>query len=383
MSKESEFKFNRGLKDEKGLNCKILNNAAKENTIWKEIVNYSLKRDEKIIEGDNQEIRIFIRERELHAYFNGCKICGVKLERGKLIYETHYKYLIDVDSDCSKEEKEKAALKQLRFNANDNKLYVRYNDNFEILNGSQKQQKFQGINSKNDFISEIIRRTKGYEGPEKKALHQIVCNYDVVDLEVAFGGLPPKAGSTRKRQERIDLALLNEGKLTFLEVKVFDYTAALRCSGASLPPVCDQLAKYDKLIADQKRYLVDSYRTILSNFQELEGSAFEKWSKNTKFEIDPKTKLLIIYPYTIKSLSNKEAVKDSPAWKHWEKEHETKIFKDGEFAALEDSIINGLGKLYEGHDIIYYFMADGASDSEFDFEKSKTIKSISSILEGK
>jgi hypothetical protein len=251
--------FSRKLDDDK-LNILI---AQSPNSLWAQICK-------------SPDLKIFIRENELHAYYNGCRICGINFKNGKLIYDSHYKYL-NVENNKSNP-------------------YIKFNDNFCLISNGLKVQ-----NSSLEAIKKATDKYSGAEnenlkGQEKIGIHKIIDELpNVIDVEIAFGGVQKiEIAKISNTQKRIDFAAFIDGEIHFFEVKQYFYTSALRVSGDIDAPVIAQLDLYDKLLEKHVGKLQNDYENIWHNFISLEGEAFKNWENFLDFKINTKAKLVII-----------------------------------------------------------------------------------------
>lgn len=251
---------------ERGISKNLIN-LLNENAIWNEIIR-------------KKYLKPFIRKDEIHVYYKGCKVFGLRQLNNKIIFETHQKYLDNFKDTV------------LRSNP-----YIIYDEN--LIDKNKKS--ITSASNFYDFLNTILENTKSYTSREKADIHEIMMNNpNILDVEVAFGGIKGKNKNNEDSNlhKRIDFAIVNEIPnsneilLKFYESKQYSYTSSLRTSGENPAPIVDQLKLYDLLIKKHEDKLIKSYKNIIRQFSELK---IENWNKYVDKEIiiDNKTKLIV------------------------------------------------------------------------------------------
>ena len=231
-----------------------------------------LHRDEdswwhKIVEDD--DVFILMRKNRVHALVNGGLLLQVDYPRGKLVCKTHEEFL---------------------------SLRSEYNS-YVILHEDRTSQgrRVQGLKGFAEHYEKVKRRIKLFTGTEKQVVQNLALSIgEVIDLEVGLEG-DKKKGASRKGAQRIDMAgISSEGKLVFLEVKLFD-NSEIRSKGE--PKIVGQLKKYEEMLSRYRRHILEGYKEQFGMYKELEGSFFK--SKNNRIgrietlDLYPKARLII------------------------------------------------------------------------------------------
>lgn len=195
---------------------------------------------------EDRDLFIAIRQNYINVYLNGNSLLKLWLEGNELVGETHYKYLLVPEAS---------------------RPYVK------VIGGQARIESHADL-----FLPDLTdlqalkRAASTYSGGEKSGVHQIVmCNPNVIDVEIAFGAENEKTGSTTAN--RIDFAALRRQahglEVVFYEAKQFS-NKELRASGADIP-VLEQLRRYESFLRNEQQALTASYRTVCENLMALEG----------------------------------------------------------------------------------------------------------------
>jgi hypothetical protein len=219
--------FKRGIRNPDFISA--LNNLlSNSQSFWHKIVN-------------DKSLFIAIRDEYINVYHKGNSICKLWFEKGKVIGETHYKYLLD------------PYLNQ----------YVKSTDGVFLL--SNPECKF--ITSLNS-LKHIKEASSAYAGIEKTGVHSfIVKGQDILDIEIAFIN---DVNST----DRIDFLKLEKNNktqmldLVFYEVKHFS-NSEIRANKTQSPKVLDQLARYEIALNTHKADILISYKLVCENMKDL------------------------------------------------------------------------------------------------------------------
>lgn len=195
---------------------------------------------------EDRDLFIAIRQNYINVYLNGNSLLKLRLEGDELVGETHYKYLLVPETS---------------------RPYVR------IIGGQARIESHADL-----FLHDLTdlqalkRAANTYSGEEKRGVHQIVmCNPNVIDVEIAFGAENEKTGSITAN--RIDFAALRRHasglEVVFYEAKQF-INKELRAAGEAVP-VFEQLQRYESFLRNEQQALIDSYRTVCGNLIALDG----------------------------------------------------------------------------------------------------------------
>jgi len=261
----------------------ILTNPAKQPEWWKEILGYRF-RD---IAGNEQPLILAVRKDYLNAYVEGQSVMRIrfdnKTEPKHLQAEIHYKYLggeyrifdgIEVDR-------------------------LHYLHKKSLDQWVKKAQVFAKLKSGNDVFS------------EKQGVAVIAANHPrVIDVEMALPGLTAP---------RIDLVALERAgsaiKIVFYEAKLFS-NPALRAR-SNEPKVLEQLRTYEGWLSsgDRKAEVIKAYRnacSLLTRLRKMQGVPVdglidEASIPGSPLTVDPKPRLIIFGPQTIKNWPPHEA----------------------------------------------------------------------------
>ncbi|MGD1007882.1 MAG: hypothetical protein ABR980_11710 [Ignavibacteriaceae bacterium] len=243
--------FSRGIKNQEFINAlNVLYN--KEGSFWNKMVH-------------DKDLFIAIRDDYINVYYNGNSICKLYFKDSKIIGKTHYKYLL---------------LPKLK------KEYIESSDG--IFQIEKPTEMF--IPSLND-LKLIKKSSLVYSTVEKQGVHLILIKKkNVIDVEIAF----PKL-------DRIDYLKLKEInkslQLVFYEAKHFT-NHELR-STKDKPDVLRQILKYGTALRDHESEIIQSYKTVCKNLQELNlikphnDNYIKRVSDGENISIDYAPKLLI------------------------------------------------------------------------------------------
>ncbi|KAA6318846.1 hypothetical protein EZS27_031193 [termite gut metagenome] len=222
-----------------------------KNSFWYKIVN------------DN-DLFIAIRDEYINVYYKGNSICKLSFNNGKLVNETHYKYLL---------------------NPNLSDIYVKAIDGtFEHQNSEMKF-----IPSLSD-IDLIKTASNPYSGEEKSGVHLMLKKWDdVIDTEIAFDD------SSRIDLLKIEKKGNSELKLVFYEAKHFS-NPEIRAQGQDEPKVINQLKRYEGTLKLHESEILESYKIVCRNKKDLEivkNCNLIDGVLNNKLSIDFQPKLII------------------------------------------------------------------------------------------
>ena len=174
----------------------------------------------------------------------------MKFSGGKLLGETHYKYLIRPQSKTP---------------------YITFTDG-KLINEEKLLR--QTVRSYDDIdeIEEVASRF--YAGDEAKLVHDIlkinIGSY--LDTEIAFQQTIDDEEGERNKQDRIDLALLDEdGTIYFCEVKR-ENDDRLYSREEAKQKVIDQVRGYLEMLNDHEAEITESYSRVCENL----ASIYEK-----------------------------------------------------------------------------------------------------------
>ena len=242
--------FKKGLKEDfiEALNREY----GKDDSWWKQIVN-------------DEDLFIAIRDNYLDVYYQGNQVMKLSQEKGKLIGETHHRYL---------------------FGGN------RYLRSHNGVIGSDQFDNVERLSSFGTDLQKIKNASRAYAGDERKGVHSIIRrNYNTIDVEVA---LPQKRNGQKGTAKRIDFAAFQETdggslELRFFEAKYFS-NPELRAKNGGRPDVLKQIETYERLLKDQKGALKEAYADAIDDLLELEGIADDrkktlKQCKDQGFEV--------------------------------------------------------------------------------------------------
>jgi hypothetical protein len=225
--------FDKGISDE-------FVNALMNWQRWKEIIS-------------DEDLYVAIRKEYINIYYQGCSIFKVSYKGGRLIFETHYKYLI----------------RPIVLNP-----YVLWKGDRPDVKDRWNDILIDEFN-----LDSLKKSSCWYSEDEKVGVHRILkSNKNVVDVEVA---LSPKSDvetdiedqnpKGRRGADRIDFAAIQrkDGKpcIVFFEVKRFD-NGELR-SQKFEPAVLKQIKKYEVFIEKYRPQFETSYRRVCKNLVDL------------------------------------------------------------------------------------------------------------------
>ncbi len=171
-----------------------------------------------------------------------------------------------------------------------------------------------------------MKKAAGYfSGPEKRGCHEIALNNPaVIDCEIAFPGFVLPDDGTENDKGRVDLACLEqdaeEVRLVFWEAKHYsnkELRADLQ-SDDKMPPVCDQVEKYQKYLSAHRDIVVDSYTNVAKNLVAIQAMhpdrplsplIFDVGTGKRRLVIDKKPRVgLVIFGFN-------KAEREHKAWK--------------------------------------------------------------------
>jgi len=266
----NNWNFERGLDDDfmKKLEC-----VAKEGGWFADVL-----RDHDLILG--------IRKNYVNVYEQGQSLFKIERNAGKgsLKFSTHPKYLVDPD-----------LYKPVSFDGS----------NFRVHELKPLIREYTGPKT----LAQLKRAAKLYRGDEKHGVHHIVrANPNVVDTEIAFSR--ETGAESEAYVPRIDLACFEDVngsiRLRFWEAKLYGNNE-IRADGDTLPPVVEQVSRYQKLVEKHRKELVESYRVVARNLvaiaqwadgQRTVGELVERVARGEDFVIDePPVVGLVVFGY--------------------------------------------------------------------------------------
>ena len=189
---------------------------------------------------DDKDLFLAIRYNAVHVYYRGCRLIEVEWRDGKVVSNTHYKYLLQPSMKKGYE-------------------YV------EVVDGKPFVADANAYFFDRLIVAELKRSVKRYVGDEKRGVHDILQkNPHILDVEVAIGG----------GKGQIDFAALQEGKtgqthIVFYEAKHFG-NKELRSESGKIP-VLEQIDRYRGLLEQHRASIVDGYRRVSENLCALNG----------------------------------------------------------------------------------------------------------------
>ncbi|NDV24739.1 hypothetical protein [Desulfovibrio sp. JC022] len=202
---------------------------------------------------DDNRFFLAIRNNYLNAYRHGCSFVKIdpNLNSKELKCSTASKYLVKSGSVVS-------------------------------INGlipCDSLEMYEDLRSENDRQG-ILRNMQKYAGPEAIGVTELLKkNINVVDVEVAIPG----------EKTRVDLVAAQKTdlghELVFYEAKtIFD--SRVRASGEGIPEVIGQMEKYAHALKANEGLILDSYRTVISNFRMLKGFTGDRLDFFENIDVD-------------------------------------------------------------------------------------------------
>ena len=218
--------FSRGL--EEGFVEALNREYDKDGSWWKGFV-------------DDKDLFLAIRDNYVNVYYRGCSLLKLTWQSGSIIGEIHYKYLL--------------------------RPKLTGHEYIDVRDGkvSAKVRRFF-VEDLTD-IEGLKRAAKLYTELEKIGVHDIVLsNFNVLDVEIAFGG----------SRKRIDFSILrkmgNDVNIVFFEAKHFGKSkGTLRATGNAKPEVIHQIERYTDLLRKNRDAIIGSYRRVCCNLLKLNG----------------------------------------------------------------------------------------------------------------
>lgn len=245
----------------RGLSEKLLELLAAErnnNGWWQSVV-------------EDKDLVVAIRDNYLNIYHNGNSLMKLSENRGKLVCEVHYKYLLS---------------------PTENKPYIKFEDSKATnFDSSIRANLFTNELTKNS-IADLKKAAKVYSGEEKEGVHKIISSNDnIIDTEIAFS--LQDEGSEKTKALRIDFAALRvsangESEIVFYEVK--HYSNKELFSGSGNPSVIAQIETYEQeYIEKNKPQIISAYSQGVEDLQRITGKTFGAIPTT----INPKVRLVI------------------------------------------------------------------------------------------
>ena len=191
---------------------------------------------------DDKDLFLAIRHNQVHIYYQGCRLIEVAWRNGKIVANTHYKYL-------------------LLSNVEPEYVDVVVDGKPSVPDASRYFA--DGLNA-----TELKQSAEPYVGDEKKGVHEILRkNHHILDVEIAI--------SDGEKAPRIDFAALQQDEagqthIVFYEAKHFDNRGALRRSEGPAS-VIEQISEYRRFLEDYGPDIRKSYCRVSENLLALEG----------------------------------------------------------------------------------------------------------------
>ncbi|KAF0117627.1 MAG: hypothetical protein FD149_1066 [Rhodospirillaceae bacterium] len=194
------------------------------------------------------ELFIAIRKEYLDVYLKGNRLLELRLKKGQLVGETHYKYLLL---------------------PNVPKHDIQIDNGMVVLPDASALFCTEVSN-----VRSLKRAADPYAGGEKDGVHKIVMsNPNVIDVEVALS--IEGNGEDASAAKRIDFVALSPAadgaQLVFFEAKLFSNKGVLRAEGDDEPQVVKQIEDYRNLLVEHAADLERSYRVVCGNLSALKG----------------------------------------------------------------------------------------------------------------
>lgn len=220
-----------------------------------------------------RDLVVAVRNEYLNVYYRGASVFLVQRQGSRFVPLTHAKYL-------ARRQQGLVALQP--------------DGRFGLEPTAALWPAYEGAQT----LDEMVRAAADLAGPEKIGVHALVlASPHVVDVEVSLEGagadaaetdtrtdgltlaaeqeagagansntaLPPSSGSLPRRQDRLDVAALEERdgavRLTFFEAKHFA-NPELRAGPTRTPPVAEQIARYRQTLTHHAPAIAQSYRAV-------------------------------------------------------------------------------------------------------------------------
>jgi hypothetical protein len=196
------------------------------------------------------EVFVALRGDTINAYYRGCSLAEAYLNGHEVCARTHYKYLLRPASASA---------------------YIEAKGgHFEFPAAWQSDLKSIFISDLSE-VAELKRAARPYAGEEKKLVGDVIARHgNVFDVEIA---LTPGSDSDTDKG-RIDLAALRSTgsgvELVMYEAKLFS-NKELRAANPEEVPVLEQVARYEKLLAEHNAAIRTSCLEAAANIIQLKG----------------------------------------------------------------------------------------------------------------
>ena len=153
-------------------------------------------------------------------------------------------------------------------------------------------KRIEGLKGLAKHYPKVKRRIAIFTGKERQAVQYLANNVkQVVDIEIGFEG-ELKEDARKKSVPRIDMAAItNKGTLVFFEVKLFDNS---EIRSQQTPRVVGQLKKYESLLSQYGKDIVDGYKEQLNIYSQLKGKFFKSRTRSfSRINLYPQARLII------------------------------------------------------------------------------------------
>jgi hypothetical protein len=196
-------------------------------------------------------LRLAIRDGYLNFYRAGQSVANVRFVKNRLHWEIHNKYVYGPDKG-------------------------RNQDCLKITGGRFKNQEGADVEYRSDLLHDWILNANGYTDREKLFVDDLIAHRaGAIDLEAGLPADPELwAEKSAPRMDLVTVELCGDHyRLAFWEIKLVDNKEA-RCKNADeAPKVIEQLKKYEKWLAKNRKFVCDAYRRCCSDLVKLHAIA--------------------------------------------------------------------------------------------------------------
>lgn len=206
---------------------------------------------------DDQDLFIAIRDEYINVYYKGNSLLKLSYTGGRLIAETHYKYLVRSEAKP---------------------FCIKTSGDMDFIPSGAKGTLDDYLVHNLTEIQDIKKASAAFSGIEKEGIQKIIkSNPNIVDLEIAFSKeseqdeMNPDT-ERNKTAKRIDFAALQKNgdhyEIVFFEAKDFS-NKELRAENSAKPKVIKQICDYKKSLDQYENDIISSYKTICENYMEI------------------------------------------------------------------------------------------------------------------